>query len=177
MMKDTRCQVFDISRKHISAITNGQVQSGAGHSLLLLQSSLSLSTFHFLSFSIFPPTYLSLPERSHAATAAAAAGERHSVKVPHQKPATAAWYHARRSILSRPTWSMDNAILGVNRWSPGEGETPRVVLDSDAKWIEWWIWASAFGVCTHRTFRVKCDFLIIDCLRNLFTLDLPFSTK
>lgn len=134
----------------------------ASAKLFCLSQSFTFSLFLCL------PTHLSLPtcERLHAA---AAAGERHSVKVPHQKPATAAWYHARHSILSRPTWSMDNAILGVNRRSPGEGEAPRVVLDSDAKWIEWWIWASAFGAYTHRTFRAKCGFLIILTVWAIFS--------
>lgn len=61
--------------------------------------SFSLCLSHPLSFSsrpFFPPTYLSLPERLHVA----AAGERHSVKVPHQKPAAAVRYHARHFARS-----------------------------------------------------------------------------
>lgn len=82
----------------------------------------------FFSTSLFPLTYLSLPERLHVA----AAGERHSVKVPHQKPAAAVRYHACyfvRSCHGRlGPWTM--LYLVWTDGQSGEGEAPGVVLDN-----------------------------------------------
>lgn len=141
----------------------------AGSSQRCLSFSLS-----FLGDRSSLPTCLSLPARLQAA----AAGERHSVKVPHQKPAATEAVADARLVLPRSTWSTDNAILGVNQVIARGRSQARVRLSKSSSSMTLSrsircranreIWTSA-SVCTHRTFRAKCGCLVvieIEC--NLF---------
>lgn len=110
----------------------------AGSNLALVTCASASSPSLFLSLSLPPslfffstilPTHLSLPTWAIARCCCwwTSLGQG---PPPKTCSSGAVPRSPLRSILSRPTWSTDNAILGVNRRSPGEGEAPRVVLDS-----------------------------------------------
>lgn len=129
MMKDTRCQTFDTSCKHISRYSEGPASAVASASCLSL-SFFSETTLPYLPVSTCAIAdcrwWTSLGQGPPPKTCSNNAGYRRRSPL--------------RFVLPRSTWSTDNAILGVN-WRSREAVQARVRLSSmalslDTEWTE-----------------------------------------